>query len=127
MMNKIRKTLLGCTVALATAFGATTAQAADPPAPMYVTTWSGFYLGGHLGWGWDKSDMDITTANFWATDPVYGTTLNGHSPFGVPSASRLGHHEEVAAQFGRVGIIVRLASWTELSKLTVSGRFSASA
>ena len=85
MTNKIRKTLLGCAVALATTFGAATTKAADPPAPMYVTTWSGFYLGGHLGWGWDKADMTVSTANFWGVAGGESTTIKDNGFSGWPS------------------------------------------
>lgn len=50
----MKKILLGSTAALAMflALG-TTARAADIiPEPVAMTDWSGFYVGGHLGYGW---------------------------------------------------------------------------
>jgi opacity protein-like surface antigen len=53
--------------------GISSAQAADlpveapvapPPAPM-VYDWTGFYVGGHLGYGWGKADLNTSTIGFW--------------------------------------------------------------
>ena len=61
----MRKSILAAVAALALAGGAMVGQAsaADlyfeppaPPPPVFVPTWAGFYIGGHLGYGEGTSD-----------------------------------------------------------------------
>lgn len=70
----IRKAII--TVSVATLVS-TAAVAADlNPAPVDIApisptySWTGGYIGAHLGWGWDQADWTITNGTFWG--PVGG-------------------------------------------------------
>jgi outer membrane immunogenic protein len=60
----MRKSILAAAAAFALASGAMVGQAAAadldfmpaPPPPVFVPTWAGFYVGGHLGYGEGTSD-----------------------------------------------------------------------
>src|SRR4051794_31456613 len=74
----MKKVILAC---VASACIPLTAKAADlPAAPALVLaaslapTWSGFYVGGHLGYGW---------ADFDFRDPTVSITAPGLLPFGA--------------------------------------------
>jgi outer membrane immunogenic protein len=65
----MKRIFLAATAAIALA---TTAQAADlgarpvykaPPAQVLAYNWSGVYIGGHIGWGWQDGDATLTTAS----------------------------------------------------------------
>jgi outer membrane immunogenic protein len=73
------------------AIGATAASAADlgqrpvykAPAPMVVAAynWSGFYVGGHLGYGWANTDVhNVITGGSGSTD-LSGFLLGGQIGF----------------------------------------------
>src|SRR5436190_12946598 len=61
------------------ALGATAASAADlgqrpvykaQPVPVAIYNWSGFYIGGHVGYGWGREDVtDLLTGISGKTDP----------------------------------------------------------
>ncbi|MEM6464293.1 MAG: porin family protein, partial [Pseudomonadota bacterium] len=38
-----------------------------PEAPP-ADDWTGFYLGGHLGWAWDDAEWTFTNDSFWGDD-----------------------------------------------------------
>ncbi|GIK80135.1 MAG: porin family protein [Alphaproteobacteria bacterium] len=72
MGEHMRRLTLALIAATALALGATAASAADlgrrpvykaPPAPVPVAyNWSGFYVGGHLGYGWGNNEVtDLLT------------------------------------------------------------------
>lgn len=77
-MRKVTLTLL---TAAGVALGAQAASAADmsrpvykapPPAVVAAYNWSGFYIGGHIGYGWgseEATDFTVTPAVVGATDP----------------------------------------------------------
>ncbi len=79
--------LLVATVAAATALSAMDALAADmplkaPPLPYVAPSWTGFYLGGELGGGWEREQITIVTNNPGAAFPP-GTVLNPVPDSGV--------------------------------------------
>ncbi len=76
----MRRFALSLLAVAALALGAGTASAADlgqrpvykaPPAPvMAAYNWSGFYVGGHLGYGWGSEEARFTASGLTgATDP----------------------------------------------------------
>jgi outer membrane immunogenic protein len=93
---------------LATAFGAVSAvgsaHAADmpayraPPAPAYFS-WTGFYLGAHVGYGWRESDTTIVTQN-------------GTPPFNFPIGSTQDKLKTSGAiGGGQVGFNYQIGQW----------------
>jgi outer membrane immunogenic protein len=98
--------------AAAAVFGATSAQAADladrpytksPPAVAAVYDWTGFYVGGNIGYGWGANtgngytsftDTDIGgVADFFAAG---GNVLPGVSPTGVIGGGQIGYDWQVS-------------------------------
>ncbi len=78
-MRRFTLALAAATVAL----GVTAASAADlgqrpvykaQPAPIVIYNWSGFYIGGHAGYGWGREKI---------TDNITGLT-NNTDPSGIP-------------------------------------------
>jgi outer membrane immunogenic protein len=73
--------LLGATCAIVTgqlACAADLPMKAPPPAPVpLVYNWNGFYVGGHIGYGW--SNIDSTTTNLFTgdVDPTISHDRNG--------------------------------------------------
>ena len=75
------------TAAMATALAlgaASHAQAADMRAPVYKAApvpmaynWSGFYAGGHIGWGWAKEDATIAAFSPGVPDIPLGSVFSG--------------------------------------------------
>lgn len=53
----------------------TTAPASPVPAPPTAYDWTGFYVGGHFGWGWGHTDSIVTNA-------ITGAFLNSYSTDG---------------------------------------------
>ncbi len=79
--------LLVATVAAATILPAIDALAADmplkaPPVAYVAPSWTGFYLGGELGGGWEREQITIVTNNPGAAFPP-GTVLNPVPDSGV--------------------------------------------
>jgi len=116
----MKKLFLATTAALALAAGS--AGAADlarpvykaPPPPPPIFSWTGFYVGAHVGAGWATTEADINSINFAGI-----VALNG---FSIPVAQTqsngfLGGGQVGAnwqfAPWGLVGIEAD-ASWTNL-------------
>jgi outer membrane immunogenic protein len=65
--------------ASATLFGCSIATAADlairkaPPAPAPVFSWTGFYIGAHVGTGWGTTESEFSAVSF----PISQTQTNG--------------------------------------------------
>lgn len=60
MNTSIKNTLSVCAVMSALTLGSMSSQAADP------SIWTGPYLGGHLGWGFDQAEWtNPAPGNFW--------------------------------------------------------------
>jgi opacity protein-like surface antigen len=85
----MRLSKLGMLVATGLAVSATAASAADlgrpvykaPPPPVVVNDWTGFYIGGHAGWGWARNPF---TAEF-PGDQIF-CDLSGCAPL-VPGVT----------------------------------------
>jgi outer membrane immunogenic protein len=80
----MKAVLLG---ALITAFAVGSAVAADmplkaPPAPVYVPTWTGTYIGINGGYGWGTTDhtdlFGVTTGHFDQNGGMAGVTYGGN-------------------------------------------------
>jgi outer membrane immunogenic protein len=75
----MRKVTLSLLTVAGLALGAQSASAADlrrpvykapPPAVVAAYNWSGFYVGGHLGYGWSSEEgTDLLTGATGSTDP----------------------------------------------------------
>ena len=62
-------TLFGCSIAN----GADLAIRKAPPAPPSVFSWTGFYIGAHIGTGWGTTESEFANVNF----PISQTQSNG--------------------------------------------------
>ena len=61
---------LGATAASAADLGQRPVYKAQPPMVVAAYNWSGFYIGGHLGYGWSKTDVhDHLTGLSGSADP----------------------------------------------------------
>jgi outer membrane immunogenic protein len=109
------------------------APAAAPPLPMY--SWTGFYVGGNIGYGWGNGDTDFiplpTAAGFINLAP---TTLST-DPKGVIGGIQLGYNWQMAtwvfgveADFQGSGIKgdVALSPFLQNTGATFNGTLSAS-
>jgi outer membrane immunogenic protein len=76
----MRNFTISAVAAAGLALSAFSAQAADIPRPVYKAApvvmaynWSGFYIGGNVGYGWGKGDFDNlgTAASTWNQDGVF--------------------------------------------------------
>lgn len=94
----MKKVLLGGTMLAALAASAP-AMAADLPvkAPVYkapvmapeVFSWTGFYIGGNLGYSWGRADTDFTeTTSGTSSSQVFRTA--GPTPVGPPTVTAFG-------------------------------------
>lgn len=81
----LKRALLGAT---ALVLLAGTASAADlstrypvkaAPIPVQVFSWTGFYIGGHVGWGWASNNLDYTVAG--APPVTFGYGLGSSNGF----------------------------------------------
>jgi outer membrane immunogenic protein len=61
------------------AFAADMAVKAPPPAPAPVYTWTGFYLGGNIGYGWGDSSYSFSADN-GAGQGLLNTGIGGITP-----------------------------------------------
>jgi len=77
----MRKLLIVAAVGLIAtpAFSADMAVKAPPPPPAPVSNWTGFYIGGHIGYGWEH----VNTNTFNDTGALVDTTSSDRrGPFG---------------------------------------------
>jgi outer membrane immunogenic protein len=84
---------------LAGLFGANSALAADLPAPIYTKApvyvdpgynWTGFYLGGNLGYSWGRSSDTSTFTNGAGT--LLSTSVGGSNLDGVVGGGQAGYN-----------------------------------
>jgi outer membrane immunogenic protein len=85
--------------ALAGLFGATSALAADLPAPVYTKApvyvdpgynWTGFYLGGNLGYSWGRSSDTSTFSNGAGT--LLSTSVGRSNLDGIVGGGQAGYN-----------------------------------
>jgi len=116
-LETIMKKILLATAALI-ALGAAPALAADlgarvytkaPPAPIAaVYDWTGFYVGGHVGYGWADQDWALTA----------GAPLGSHSSDGFLGGLQAGYN----VQFNQIVVGVEGdISWADLNGAGVCG------
>jgi outer membrane immunogenic protein len=87
---------------LAGALGATSALAADLPARTYTKApvmvdpgynWSGFYIGGNVGYSWGRSNDTSTLTNTAGT--TLFTTAGGANLDGVVGGGQIGYNRQI--------------------------------
>ena len=101
----MRKSILAAAAAFALASGAMVGQssAADlyfeppaPPPPVFVPTWAGFYVGGHVGYGEGKSDYRQDLDFDFDVDPDASNTFRASvSPDGILGGVQGGYNWQV--------------------------------
>ena len=69
-------------------------KAAPPTAIATVYNWSGFYVGGHVGYGWGDVDATVVTTNGTAF-PV-GTALATTSMKGILAGGQVGYNFQIS-------------------------------
>ena len=73
-------TLFGCSIATAADLAV---RKAPPPAPAPVSSWTGFYIGAHVGTGWGTTESEINSVSGFGgalggfVIPVSQTQSNG--------------------------------------------------
>lgn len=92
----MKRNLLGA-LAIASTF-ATAAMAADlpvkaPPLPVVVYNWTGFYVGGNIGYSWGRSSDYSTLTN--GTGTVLFANSNGQNLDGVVGGGQIGYNWQV--------------------------------
>jgi outer membrane immunogenic protein len=79
-MGKLLAGVTGLVVLAGTsAMAADIPRKAPPPPPPAIFTWTGFYVGGHLGWGWGESDSRVLEAdnNFFPQGTILHNDFDG--------------------------------------------------
>jgi outer membrane immunogenic protein len=87
---------LGSTAALATDMGARTPYTKAPAMMAVVTNWSGFYIGGNVGYGWGNNNTDF---NFLPSPAIFGASndsLAAHSK-GVIGGAQFGYNWQIGS------------------------------
>jgi outer membrane immunogenic protein len=98
-MKKIALTTVALLGLTGLSFAADLPMNAPPPmvVPVAVYNWSGFYIGGHIGWGWSNigsTELDPGTNAF----PT-GTVFNGHHLSGVLGGVQAGVNWQASNNF----------------------------
>ena len=123
----MKKLLAGIALAASVAgptMAADLAVKARPPAPVPVFTWSGFYIGGHIGWGW--GDFEFRDPFVKLNEPILifpGLILGVPLERSFADSSFLGGVQAgVNAQFGPVVVGVE----GDVSWMSLGGEFRSS-
>ena len=70
-MKKLTTWLIGVVGLIGTpAFAADMVVKAPPPRPAPVYSWTGWYVGAHIGYGWDREDPSIVICHCVVDPPV---------------------------------------------------------
>jgi hypothetical protein len=75
VMKKLTTWLIGVVGLIGTpAFAADMAVKAPPPrpAPAPVYSWTGWYVGAHIGYGWDREDPSVVICHCVVDPPIRG-------------------------------------------------------
>ena len=121
------------TAVLATALTlgiASQSSAADMRAPVYKAAplpvaynWSGFYVGGHLGWGWAQEDATLTAFAPGVPDLPFGSVFNGDRD-GFLGGAQIGMNWQAPGSPWVWGVEAEW-SWTDVkSASTLAGAFT---
>src|SRR3954447_1701118 len=87
---------LGSASALAADMGARTPYTKAPAMMATVSNWSGFYIGGNVGYGWGENNTDF---NFLPTPAAFGVSndsLAAHSK-GVIGGAQFGYNWQIGS------------------------------
>jgi outer membrane immunogenic protein len=91
-------------------------MAVGAPAPAYVPVndWTGFYLGGHAGYGWGRDSFnELLLGNF--------AGASGFSTSGIPGAPLNGINSKGAIGGGHFGYIQQWGNWVGGLEIDISG------
>jgi outer membrane immunogenic protein len=123
-MKKLLAGLALAALAAGPTMAADLAVKARPPTPVPVFTWSGFYIGGHVGWGW--GDFDFRDPYIKLNQPILilpGLTLGVPLERSFEGDSFLGGLQAgVNAQFGAIVVGVE----GDVSWMSLGGEFRSS-
>ena len=95
-MHRLASALATAVLALAFGHAASAADLRRPaPAPMAPApapfSWTGFYIAGHVGWGWTDTDVNVGSAPF-----LFDTSSFSHSDDGVVGGAQIGYNWQFA-------------------------------
>jgi outer membrane immunogenic protein len=126
----MRKTVIAAAAAFALASGAMVGQAAAadldfmpaPPPPVFVPTWAGFYVGGHLGYGEGTSDyrqdVDIfSNAVVAVIPPFLNTFRDSVNPSGIIGGVQGGYNWQMNNFVLGIEGDISLADWGASSRV----------
>jgi outer membrane immunogenic protein len=119
----MRKSVLAAAAAFAVAGGAMSIQAsaADldfaPPPPVFVPTWAGFYVGGHVGFGEGtvdfRQDLDITAFGDIVDVTDFNTFRSGTNPDGLVGGAQGGYNWQVRSLVFGIEADISFTDWDE--------------
>jgi len=111
MKKTIAAVATAIVIASAPAFAADLPMKARPLAPAPVWSWTGFYIGGHVGFGWgqDETTIDSVTATPPGVTVPVNLTFNQNSRSGVLGGGQAGYNWQAGwVVFGVQGDIAAL-------------------
>lgn len=118
-----RQFLLASVAAIALTGTALSAELPPPAPPAPIFTWTGLYIGGQVGWAWDRDPT--TVAGFFP--PVAFSSSFASDPDGVIGGAHLGYNLQigqwVAGIEGTVdGTSIRRSAFDPVTGITASTR-----
>jgi outer membrane immunogenic protein len=120
----MKKTLVAAAAAFAIASGAMIGQAsaADldfmpaPPPPVFVPTWAGFYIGGHVGYGEGDFDTRLDLDYFDAFDVLENDSysfFNSLSPDGLVGGIQGGYNWQINRLVLGIEADISFTDWSD--------------